>query len=177
MRENYLILALCKTHKAVWDSMNPGECSQKAVTIKDGRCLVTSIETGLCKVCSAEDYINKYLAPVIVQNIMSPAYRDSWTTGRVYDIQKIVKSDHFDYEADPFLLKYVTLLKAVATESIKSENRSKIYQINVSLDDDYLEYNSLNDNNIVNLNNLREIAKDDIAKKVIELLYEIEDKE
>lgn len=121
-----LVKVVAGSHVYIWEQMTPGLDKNLCVTIKNGNVLITSITTGLLKIMSAEFYVNRVLGPMLVQNIICSNYIDGWATGRRYSIDKIVSSDESDYEVEPLLQKFVTLVKACASESIKNDS---IYNI------------------------------------------------
>lgn len=143
---NELKEIILNSHALCWDSLNLADCSHKIITIKNGMSLITSIETNVCNYMKVEDYVNIYLSKLLISNIYCSAYQEeSFATNRKYDINKIFNLNEDDFAFDVILLKLITLIKAVGTESLK--NKDKIYQIDFIPDCDCIKMHELTDNN------------------------------
>ena len=125
----------------VWNEMVPGLASEKIILIKNGQVLVTSIETGFLSTMSAEEYVNEHCSKMLINSIYCPNYIDTWATGRKYNIAGILKGKEDDFRCNHITLKFVTLIKAVASDSIKEGNKNNVYFIQTDLDEwvDFIE--------------------------------------
>ncbi len=139
--KNNLILVVTASHVFTWEQLAPGLDGGICVTIKNGNVLVSSLATGLLQKMSAEEYVNEYLGPLLVQNIICSNYYDTWATGRHYNIQKIADVSYDGFEISQIAARLVTLTKACASESIKEPE--KIYQLSFDLGEDVFMYNEL----------------------------------
>lgn len=149
--------------------LEPSSQTYVSVIFKKGEVYLTSINHFLEKV-TPEYLVNEFCGSLLVNNIDCPGYTEgNFITNRGYDFESILKCKQEDFGTIYYetLLKFSNLCKAIATESLKTD---EIFFVEMFYAENYLDWFTSSRTDYPFPIEKHEVKLDNLAQKTIDKL-------